>query len=155
MPAGPLEVDGLGVTFARLRVTIAVCTWNEGPASYVAIAVRTDHAKSQSYIRSRPLFESLPKHPIARRLRFVDPLSPRSVRLRTHRRGNGVGWSSGCLTNEYPTEPFFAGGLASYLQRFSEGLVATGSFSRDIRDRPSIGALRAQRGSGESRCICR
>ncbi len=24
----PLEVDGLGVRFARLRVTIAVCTWN-------------------------------------------------------------------------------------------------------------------------------
>ncbi len=32
----------------------------------------------------------------------------------------------GLLTNEYPTEPFFAGGLASYLQRFSEGLVQLG-----------------------------
>jgi len=49
---------------------------DEGPANYVAIAVRTDHAQSQSYIRSRPLFEYLPKHPIARRLRFVDPVSP-------------------------------------------------------------------------------
>ena len=32
----------------------------------------------------------------------------------------------GLLTNEYPTEPFFAGGLASYLQRFSEGLAQRG-----------------------------
>ena len=32
----------------------------------------------------------------------------------------------GLLTNEYPTEPFFAGGLASYLQRLAEGLVKRG-----------------------------
>jgi glycosyltransferase involved in cell wall biosynthesis len=30
------------------------------------------------------------------------------------------------LTNEYPTEPFFAGGLASYLKRVSEGLAGLG-----------------------------
>jgi hypothetical protein len=48
---------------------------DEGPARYVAIAVRTDHPNSTSYIRARPLFEYLPKHPIAKRLRFVDPLS--------------------------------------------------------------------------------
>jgi len=48
---------------------------DEGPACYVALAVRTDHTNSMSYRRARPLFEYLPKHPIARRLRFVDPLS--------------------------------------------------------------------------------
>jgi len=32
----------------------------------------------------------------------------------------------GLLTNEYPTEPFFAGGLASYLQRVAEGLAVLG-----------------------------
>jgi glycosyltransferase involved in cell wall biosynthesis len=32
----------------------------------------------------------------------------------------------GLLTNEYPTEPFFAGGLASYLQRVAEGLAGLG-----------------------------
>jgi glycosyltransferase involved in cell wall biosynthesis len=32
----------------------------------------------------------------------------------------------GLLTNEYPTEPSFAGGLASYLQRVAEGLVQRG-----------------------------
>ena len=32
----------------------------------------------------------------------------------------------GLLTNEYPTEPFFAGGLSSYLQRLAEGLLARG-----------------------------
>jgi glycosyltransferase involved in cell wall biosynthesis len=32
----------------------------------------------------------------------------------------------GLLTNEYPTEPYFAGGLASYLRRLSESLAALG-----------------------------
>jgi hypothetical protein len=49
---------------------------DEGPACYVAIAVRTDAPGSYGYNQSRPLFEYLPNHPIAQRLRFVDPLSP-------------------------------------------------------------------------------
>lgn len=49
---------------------------DEGPARYIALAVRTDAAGSLAYGRARPLFEYLPNHPIARRLRIVDPLSP-------------------------------------------------------------------------------
>jgi hypothetical protein len=49
---------------------------DEGPARYVALAVRTDAKGSMTYERSRALFEYLPRHAIATRLRFVDPLSP-------------------------------------------------------------------------------
>jgi hypothetical protein len=49
---------------------------DEGPACYVALAVRTDPAGTLTHGRSQPLFEYLPRHPIAKRLRFVDPLAP-------------------------------------------------------------------------------
>ena len=49
---------------------------DEGPARYVALAVRTDPPGSPRYANARPLFECLPTHPIARRLCFVDPLAP-------------------------------------------------------------------------------
>lgn len=48
---------------------------DEGPARYVAFAVRTDGPTSQTYLHARTMLEYLPRHPIARRLRFVDPLS--------------------------------------------------------------------------------
>jgi hypothetical protein len=46
------------------------------PARYVAFAVRTDASGAESARRVRDLLNYLPEHPIARRLRFVDPLSP-------------------------------------------------------------------------------
>jgi len=49
---------------------------DEGPARYIAFAVRTDSPSSRAFRQAQVLFEYLPRHPIARRLRFVDPLSP-------------------------------------------------------------------------------
>jgi hypothetical protein len=49
---------------------------DEGPARYVALAVRTDGPDSPLHHRARAIMEYLPNHPISRRLRFVDPLSP-------------------------------------------------------------------------------
>lgn len=49
---------------------------DEGPARYAAFAIRSDGLGSAKHLRARALLEHLPKHPISRRLRFVDPLSP-------------------------------------------------------------------------------
>jgi hypothetical protein len=49
---------------------------DEGPARYIALAIRTDAPASETHVRARTLLEYLPNHPIAQRLRFVDPLSP-------------------------------------------------------------------------------
>ena len=49
---------------------------DEGPARYIAFAVRTDAPQSRTERIVRALLEYLPSHPIARRLRFVDRLSP-------------------------------------------------------------------------------
>ena len=49
---------------------------DEGPARYIAFAIRTDGPSSDMSRRVRALLEYLPGHPIAERLRFVDPLSP-------------------------------------------------------------------------------
>jgi hypothetical protein len=48
---------------------------DEGPARYIASAVRTDAPGSRTHRIVQALLEYLPSHPIARRLRFVDPLS--------------------------------------------------------------------------------
>jgi hypothetical protein len=45
------------------------------PAPYLAFAIRTDAPTTDSHQRVRELFEYLPRHPIARRIRIVDPLS--------------------------------------------------------------------------------
>jgi hypothetical protein len=49
---------------------------DQGPARYAAFAIRTDAPGSQPHLRARALLDHLPNHPISRRLRFVDPLSP-------------------------------------------------------------------------------
>ena len=49
---------------------------DQGPARYIAFAIRTDNPSSDMYRRVQALLEYLPNHPIAERLRFVDPLSP-------------------------------------------------------------------------------
>jgi hypothetical protein len=49
---------------------------DEGPARYVAFAIRTDGPSSDTFRSVGALLEYLPDHPIAERLRFVDPLSP-------------------------------------------------------------------------------
>ena len=49
---------------------------DHGPARYVAFAIRTDAPCSQRHLNVRALLDHLPTHPISRRLRFVDPLSP-------------------------------------------------------------------------------
>ena len=56
---------------------------DEGPARYVAFAIRTDAPDSRAHLQARALLEYLPRHPIARRLRFVDPLSPEILALAT------------------------------------------------------------------------
>jgi hypothetical protein len=48
---------------------------DQGPARYVAFAIRSDAPGSATHLQVRPLLEHLPNHPISRRLRFVDPLS--------------------------------------------------------------------------------
>jgi hypothetical protein len=48
---------------------------DEGPARYVAFAVRTDGPHSEPHRRVRSLLEYLPQHPISKRLCFVDPLA--------------------------------------------------------------------------------
>lgn len=49
---------------------------DEGPACYAAFAIRTDAQDSEAFQHVSRLLEYLPQHPIARRLCFVDPLSP-------------------------------------------------------------------------------
>jgi len=56
---------------------------DEGPARYIALAVRTDGPDSPTHRHARGLLEYLPNHAIARRLRFVDPLSPQ-IRALAH-----------------------------------------------------------------------
>ena len=53
----------------------------EGPARYVAFAIRTDAPDSRTHLQARALLEYLPRHSIARRLRFIDPLSPEILAL--------------------------------------------------------------------------
>jgi hypothetical protein len=48
---------------------------DEVPAPYLAFALRTDAPNTDSYRRVSELFEYLPRHPIAKRIRIVDPLS--------------------------------------------------------------------------------
>ncbi|MCZ6680873.1 MAG: hypothetical protein O7E52_26900 [Candidatus Poribacteria bacterium] len=49
---------------------------DEQPARYFAFAIRTDGPGSAPHRRVRELLEYLPNHPIADRLKFVDPLAP-------------------------------------------------------------------------------
>jgi hypothetical protein len=49
---------------------------DEQSPCYFAFAIRTDDPISQTHNRVREILEFLPRHPIARRLRFVDPLGP-------------------------------------------------------------------------------
>ena len=71
-PLNPWDSWPSPATFWDL-VTRAV---DEGPARYAAFAIRTDAPSSPKHRRVRALLEHLPQHPISRRLRFVDPLSP-------------------------------------------------------------------------------
>ena len=48
----------------------------DSPARYVAFAIRTDAPNSEAFRRVRALLEYLPRHPIVKKLRFVDPLAP-------------------------------------------------------------------------------
>jgi len=54
---------------------------DEGPVRYFAFAIRTDGLDSLSHRRARALLEYLPSHPLARRLHFIDPLSPQIAAL--------------------------------------------------------------------------
>ena len=72
LPLNPWEEWPSPAAFWDL-VTRAV---DEGPARYAAFAIRTDPPGSEKHLRVRALLEHLPAHPISRRLRFVDPLSP-------------------------------------------------------------------------------
>jgi hypothetical protein len=54
---------------------LAERTADELPAPYLAFALRTDAPNSDMHRRVSELFEHLPRHPIAKRIRIVDPLS--------------------------------------------------------------------------------
>ena len=56
---------------------------DDQPACYFALAMRTDTPGSVGHERYRQLLEYLPNHPIAERLRFVDPLGPEIRSLAT------------------------------------------------------------------------
>lgn len=58
---------------------------DQQPACYFAFAIRTDAPGSATHKRVRALLEYLPHHPIAQRLRFVDPLGPQIRVLATPR----------------------------------------------------------------------
>ena len=47
---------------------------DDQPERYLAFAIRTDSTDSKFHQRVRDILEYLPKHSIASRLRFVDPL---------------------------------------------------------------------------------
>jgi hypothetical protein len=72
LPLNPWKVWSHPRTYWDLVARAA----DEGPARYIAFAMRSDNPTSNGYRRAREIVEYLPKHPIARRLRFVDPLSP-------------------------------------------------------------------------------
>lgn len=48
---------------------------DEGPVPYLALAIRSDPPRSAPQERVQRLLEHLPRHPIASRLAFVDPLT--------------------------------------------------------------------------------
>jgi hypothetical protein len=56
---------------------------DDQPACYFALAIRTDTPGSVTHERYRQLLEYLPNHPVAERLRFVDPLGPEIQALAT------------------------------------------------------------------------
>lgn len=56
---------------------------DDQPARYFAFAMRTDAPGSVTHEMIRRLLEHLPHHPIAERLRFVDPLGPEIRALAT------------------------------------------------------------------------
>jgi aromatic ring-cleaving dioxygenase len=56
---------------------------DDQPACYFALAIRTDTPGSVTHERYRQLLEYLPNHPVAERLRFVDPLGPEIRALAT------------------------------------------------------------------------
>src|SRR4030095_13981785 len=56
---------------------------DDQPACYLAFAMRTDTPGSVTHERYRQLLEYVPNHPIAERLRFVDPLGPEIRALAT------------------------------------------------------------------------
>ena len=64
---------------------------DEGPARYFAFAVRTDGPDSEFHRRVRSLLEYLPKHPISKRLCFVDPLSQEIRGLADEKMNSGPG----------------------------------------------------------------
>ena len=49
---------------------------DEQPACYAAFAIRTQTPGTVTDLRVRELLEYLPRHPIAERIHFVDPLGP-------------------------------------------------------------------------------
>ena len=54
---------------------LALRATDELPAPYLAFALRTEAPDSAVHRRVSELFEHLPRHPIAKRIRIVDPLS--------------------------------------------------------------------------------
>jgi hypothetical protein len=56
---------------------------DDQPVCYFAFAIRTDTPGSVTHERYRQLLEYLPNHPVAERLRFVDPLGPEIRTLAT------------------------------------------------------------------------
>ena len=56
---------------------------DDQPVCYFAFAMRTDAPGSVTHERVRGLLEHLPNHPVAERLRFVDPLGPEIGTLAT------------------------------------------------------------------------
>jgi hypothetical protein len=72
MPLNPWKEWPTPDTFWDLVARAA----DEGPACYVALAVRTDPPGSAGHRMARAVLDHLPSHPISQRLRFVDPLSP-------------------------------------------------------------------------------
>jgi hypothetical protein len=69
---------------------------DNAPMPYAAFAIRTESPESVPFKNALPLFEALPDHPIAKRLRFVDPLSPE---IRTLAGAQTLRWGSRELAN--------------------------------------------------------
>jgi hypothetical protein len=79
LPLNPWKVWPSPKTYWDLVAEAAA----DQPARYFAFAVRTDAPGSVTHELTRRLLEHLPRHPIAERLRFVDPLGPEIRALAT------------------------------------------------------------------------
>jgi peptidoglycan/xylan/chitin deacetylase (PgdA/CDA1 family) len=103
------------MTRAPWRVMYPHAAWPDGRAywdrvasavdsmarPHVAIGLRTSAPGTEAYENARRVLEALPSHPIASRLRFVDPVAAAPSLLTPAARA-GLAWANAGVTREHP-----------------------------------------------------